>query len=219
MRKRVKNRLSESVAEIFYETRSAFPFRAVFLANHLTRVRCMTYDMFAAAGNTTYEEVVKTCNSSDGCTFFDTAERRYLIVFNDSPRRGATKPRINWTIAHEVGHILAGHFTELEALGETKLGPSNFQEMEEEADWFAANLLAPLPAIRALGATSAADVRDWFGLSQTAAEHRWHEYCRKRCPVVIERCFDGIRVCSVVKDAQMRKAFHAVQTGGALDVK
>ena len=93
---------------------------------------------------------------------------------------GASKARIRWTTAHELGHISAGHFIELAQNMPDIQQPSAFREMEEEADYFAASFLAPIPALKALRVRRPADIRDWFGLSQTAAEYRWSDLQRQQ---------------------------------------
>lgn len=75
--------------------------------------------------------------------------------------------RINYTLAHEVGHILLGHTG----------GPSD----EAEANRFASALLIPYAPLRAMGRAETRRVAEFFGCSLTAAG-----YALRRANVVTE---------------------------------
>ena len=47
----------------------------------------------------------------EGETRKDRSEAGYLIVYDD---RVVNKKRVRWTVAHELGHVFLGHFTEFE---------------------------------------------------------------------------------------------------------
>ena len=71
--------------------------------------------------------------------------------------------------------------------------------MEDEANYFAANFLAPSSAIRCLNAKSATDIRDWFGMSKMASENRFAEYLKNQNSPVIEQYFRRIPAKSIIK--------------------
>lgn len=174
MRQRVRELLDDTILYLYQEIPHAvFPVDPSSLAHRLACCRYMTYDQLASVSGTSYEEIVKACASLDGSTQYDPNTGRYLIAVNTSGRYNASPARIRWTTAHELGHIAAGHFIEIAESGCELVSPSDFQVMEEEADYFAASFLAPIPAMKRLQVRRAADIRDWFGLSQTAAEYRW----------------------------------------------
>ena len=209
MRKRVLDRLDQTIVYLYRNLRPAFPIHAVVVAKRLEHCRFVTYDELARMSGTSYEEVMRACRSVDGSTHYDPEKKRYLIAVNLPGRHILSRARVNWTIAHELGHIAAGHFTELLEQGCANPDPSASKEMEQEADYFAATLLAPFSAIRALGACSAEDIRDWFGLSGEAAEYRWREYREGgRDSRTIERYFERNYVQSSVKEDRRRAAFH-----------
>ena len=70
----------------------------------------------------------------------------YLIVYDDTI---GYLPRIRFTLAHEIGHIIMGHFTEFEKTS-LREGLTHAEKMvlEREADAFAAELLAPRTILR-----------------------------------------------------------------------
>ena len=98
---------------------------------------------------------------------------RYLVLYDDSmPAR-----RLNWTLAHELGHILLGH------LGE------ECPAAEREANVFAASLLCPTVALHYLEhrdgrALTEDDLTAVFPISREAAVNRLKDLRRtaKRQP-------------------------------------
>jgi len=188
---------------IFYLYRNfidpVFPIEPSIVIRKIPYCRYISYDRLAYVSHTTYQDVIAACNSLDGCTQYDIKKDRYLIAINDSDKYSASKARIRWTSAHELGHVLIGHFIELL---DTDKNPSDIKDMEEEADYFAASLLAPLPAIRFLRAKRPADIRDWFGLSQTAAEYRWTDYQRTKIDEHMANYFKIFCPRSNIKDNQ-----------------
>ena len=153
--------------------------------------RIVSYQNLAIAQHMSVRDIMEAFGSEDGCTHYDPKTGRCLVTYNNNGYR----PRIRWTLAHELGHILCGHFQELYALGRRGLSDELWQTMEEEADYFAASLLAPLPAIRKLNARSADDIRRLFGLSTAAANRRQREFLKARVPDddELEECFRTIR--------------------------
>ena len=203
MREDVRQKLDDAVLYLFRELRyPVFPVDPSAIARRVDRCRYLTYDELARISVTTYEEIVRACRSLDGCTQYDPVVKRYLVVINTSHRHGASRARIRWTTAHELGHIAAGHFIELAEHGHETVSAAAFDEMEEEADYFAASLLAPIPALKTLRVKRPADIRDWFGLSQTAAEYRWADLLRIPPDERLEDYFHVFLPRSVVKDAK-----------------
>lgn len=94
---------------------------------------------------------------------------RRLILYRESAPGGMR--RLNWTIAHEIGHALLCHSES------TRLS-------EAEADVFAAEMLMPEPAVRMLDKLFGYPLRPealtaWFNVSLGAAERRRAELNRK----------------------------------------
>ena len=177
MRKEAKARIDRAVLYLYRNAFSEilFPIQPEKVVHRLALCRYITYEELAMASGKTVRDVVKACNSSDGCTHYDPKKNRYLMAINTS---GRSRARTMWTTAHELGHIAADHFVELVNDGKLEALPSELVYMEEEADYFAASFLAPFPAIRLVRAKSAGDIRAWFGLSRTASEYRWEEYIK-----------------------------------------
>ena|GEM_PF-3124296 len=206
MRDDVRRKLDDAILYLFQEIRyPVFPLNPEEIVRNVYRCGYITYDELAAASKTGYRDVVKSCESLDGCTQYDPATGRYLVAINTSDLYGASRARIRWTTSHELGHIAAGHFIELAESGDRRMNPSDHLDMEEEADYFAAAFLAPIPAMRMLRVKRPADIRDWFGLSQTAAEYRWTDFHRQRED---QRLTDYFRLFRPRSKTKEFRAFH-----------
>lgn len=179
MRETAKTIINQSIYNIYLNIAQVrFPIDPVNVITMFPNCRIMTYDTLAGITGKTHEEIIQACESYDGCTKYSPTTDRYLILINDSSRNSRCAERVRWTMVHELGHIVCGHFGELSGVqsGEIQSSEIDNAEMEEEADFFAASLLAPLQALSIVGVKDIADIRKGFGLSQLAAEHRWSEF-------------------------------------------
>lgn len=104
----------------------------------------------------------------DGCTLI--ADDVYIVLYNDDVSL-LSPERLNWTLAHEVGHIYLGH-------------TQNGRKEEIEAHWFAAQLLMPEYVIRHMkqrfGFINIEDLIACFNVSIDAAINRLRSIARKR---------------------------------------
>lgn len=140
--------------------------------------RMLTYQQIAKLNRCSLQDVAVMCKSNSGATHLDTEQNRYLILYNASMNQG----RVLWTICHEIGHICIGH---LETIEEAEIAYTDWREpynqFESEADYFAWNLIAPLPIMREMGIRTTGEIQAIFGLSsQAAALHfdRYVKWCR-----------------------------------------
>lgn len=201
MRDEVRKRIDSQILSL-YERRivNGFPIQPMALLVRRKDCRLISYERLAEVSGRSVGEVILAMGSADGCTNYDPKKNRYLIAINDS---GRVRTRVRWTMAHELGHIHAGHFTELANGGRHSASPSELPYMEEEADYFAASLLAPIAAIRKIRAKNADDIRRWFDLSRQAAEYRWAEFLRCTEPTVLDSYFSWASAESAVKTGEM----------------
>lgn len=83
-----------------------------------------------------------------------------------------------YTIAHELGHIILGHFIEFEntALERGGLTKNEYAILEREAEIFAAELLMPMPILKRFKINSSAHIITLCNVSKTAAEIRLQEF-------------------------------------------
>lgn len=137
--------------------------------------RILSYKDLAKKSNSTINDVSLLCGSFSGATHYDASNNRCLILYNSAQNIG----RVRWTIFHEFGHICLGHLYMAEAkeiaAGEYR---HEYQVLEQEADFFAWNIIAPLPILRLFNVQSAEEVQARFGLSVQAATLHYNRYCR-----------------------------------------
>lgn len=105
----------------------------------------------------------------DGCTIYRSGIDCYIVLYNDEIR---CFEHLNWTLAHEVGHIYLGH---------TKDGAIE----EVEAHYFAAQLLMPDFSIHMIaneyGPVNVEDIKEIFGVSEKAAIKRISTMNKRTC--------------------------------------
>lgn len=141
------------------------------LADRVLNVRHMNFGdknvMFETIQN--YSRIINTSLTAyielktgllrDGCLLILDNDT-YLVLYNDKIK---DFHHLNWTLAHEVGHIYMGHI---------KDGPIE----EIEAHFFAAQLFMPEYSIwkikQTYGSVSKTDITEIFCVSQQAAEKR-----------------------------------------------
>ncbi|WP_284641217.1 ImmA/IrrE family metallo-endopeptidase [Paenibacillus silviterrae] len=104
--------------------------------------------------------------------------KQYLTIYDDTA--GYSSERIRWTLAHEIGHIFLNHLFDYELTSINRGGLTQYQyrTLENEADLFAQELLAPSYVLSKLGATLAADIEFICKISRQAAKYRAQELVR-----------------------------------------
>jgi len=126
-----------------------------------------TFQNYAYLTNTPIEKLRLSTGFQDGYTV--TNGDTFIILYDDKCAFG--EKHINWTLAHEVGHIYLGHETDE-------------QLQEIEAHWFAAELLSPELIIREIVKSrrlNSFDLQELFNISFEAAQKRVDSLNRKTC--------------------------------------
>lgn len=150
----------------------SFPVEPSAIVSHNSQIKFISYEKYSKDMGVSIRDLISICESYAGCTFYEQSTKRYLILYNTNPYR--TVPgRIRWTKAHELGHIVLGHFDHLSCNSSRKLSD---KELESEADYFAANLLCPMPLFKTFDVSSPAQIQSQFGLSKEASINRWNDY-------------------------------------------
>ena len=103
------------------------------------------YTDFASSLGTTIEGAKLQLYSNDGRIMYDNSTAKTYIYYNDTH----PKYRVRWNISHELGHLFLNHIDEKLKADKHNLGLSKLRlsEMEEEANYFAKMLIAPLPVV------------------------------------------------------------------------
>lgn len=124
-----------------------FPFDCIAVLNHYG-FRVFSYEM----AKRLHPELYSLCRGMSDDAFSDKTLR--IILYNDR----ICEQRIRFSLMHELGHFILGHTTES-------------KENEQEADAFAANLLAPEAVIKYQGFYTAPSLSSYFGVSIAVANH------------------------------------------------
>lgn len=144
-----------------------------------------TYQELSQKLDISVEGVGVCFGSEDGFVCYDASRDRYRLAY-DCERMG---PRMRWTLAHELGHIVLRH---LEDFPETSIARKQssvlLDILDKEADKFAGEILAPAPLLIGLAESSHLHTkefyyalsRDLFGLSRQAAYYRARTIYRYR---------------------------------------
>lgn len=92
---------------------------------------------------------------------------RYIIVYDDTID---DEHHNSWTIMHEIGHIILGHLTEFNTgdLSRTGLSDKEYEVLEKEAHYFAAEFLMPTAILRYFSIT-VEEIALLFDVSEDAA--------------------------------------------------
>jgi Predicted Zn peptidase len=92
----------------------------------------------------------------------------YITIYNENLH----PKRIRWTLGHEIGHIILGHLKFEKTYANIGLSGEEREVLEDEANIFCAELLAPFCILKELKATSIEKIREIADLSWVAAKNR-----------------------------------------------
>jgi len=105
----------------------------------------------------------------DAKTYRSRADGMYITVYDESQ----IPDRIRWTLAHEIGHIVLKHLEEFDLTEINRgLNSEQYRVLENEANAFAAELLAPLYILKRLNIENDYDISKYFLLSGEASRNR-----------------------------------------------
>lgn len=143
---------------------------------------------YARIMNCSFQHVLKDIiKSNDGTAKYINGHQ--FILYNE---KVASKGRIKWTIMHELAHIQLGHLTDFKEtqIQRTGLNDDQYKVLEDEADLFASQVLAPPIILEAFKINSAIRLKTLCGLSEKAAGYRYNDYLirqkRRRFPSLLE---------------------------------
>ncbi|MCM3594179.1 ImmA/IrrE family metallo-endopeptidase [Metabacillus idriensis] len=129
-----------------------------------------SYSALAEMNNLSIKDVIIGFQSMDGYVTFSPMDG-YSIAYNDQI---GSEGRIRFTLMHEVGHIYMKHLIDFEQtlLRRSKLNHNEYTVLEEEANVFARNALAPALVVKGLECREVKDLKEMFILSNKAADVR-----------------------------------------------
>lgn len=100
---------------------------------------------------------------------FCTVTENHVYIFYD---RTMPVGRQRFTVAHEIGHLMLGHVGPGMATTQNREPTGTEKPEEQQANQFAARLLAPACVLHEIGAMTPEDIVCFCGISRQAAEFR-----------------------------------------------
>lgn len=137
----------EKAYQLIYDAEyTSLPINFKVISKMFSNLEIRTYSWLCKLENKSLEEVCFWAKSDEGCCWYIVEEDRYLILYNDNIK---CKQRIRWTIAHELGHFILEHHKIFKdsIISKGYLNDSEYKIFETEANYFAKNLLAPIPVL------------------------------------------------------------------------
>ena len=135
----------QKVVDFFFEFNVCnFPIQIIDIIDSIPNCILCTYNEFVSAfGSSRSGYIQQRIKSEDGFIMLHKGD--YFIVFNDRIEIG----RRNFTLAHELGHLYLGHLTDFSetSLNRGGLTKAAYKVLENEANAFARNILAPITII------------------------------------------------------------------------
>lgn len=128
----------------------------------------LTYEQMALDNNCSIEDVCE-CLGTDGYSIYNG--NNYTIAYNNKKSHG----RINFTLAHEIGHIVLNHHKDFDVTSvlEDNFTKEEYKILENEANCFARNILAPAPLVSELNFWGILfKIPDFFDITLPAATTR-----------------------------------------------
>lgn len=161
----------------------------------------------------------------DGALFRAPQGKQGWGIFYNS--RISSPGRINFTLAHELGHFLLHRLAHPDGIkcGEQDMvrWDSGYAQLEQQANTFAANLLMPLddfrrriPASSNVDLDQISDHADRYKVSLIATTLRWLSYTERRAVLVVSR--EGYILWSRASPSALKTGAFFRTSGGPIEV-
>ena len=157
---------------------SNIPVKIKAIVRSFTNIRLVSYSKHMKKENLSYDAMIKFTGTKDACTDYYATVNFYIIYYNDIDRNITTSNRYRWNIAHELGHIMLKHHIthEKTRIFRSELSNSEYDELEEEADYFASLILVPHAALLGFQIKNANSIKIMCKISEPAAKRRYYEF-------------------------------------------
>ncbi len=179
MNKQDKVRIKAAVLSLLksYGRQISLPLKIKKVTKSMDNVRLIPFSTHMERHGLSYQEMLLHAGTDDAYTDYDASSGRYVIVYNDLDEKKLFSDRYRWNIAHELGHVALGHHQRHpeSRLFRNELSHIQYQQLEEEADMFAAYILVPhLVVLFATDGNNVNDIdlRSLCRISSKAAEYR-----------------------------------------------
>lgn len=160
--------IHKSIEFILNENINKFPFDCDEIINKRKWAR-LKYESLANERNVSIDDIIEAFGSADGFSIY--TGRNYTIAYNNTH---PSKQRIYFTKLHEIGHIFLEHFIQFKEtqINRSNLSDANYKILENEANCFARNVIAPAIIVKHLKLDTPTKISNYFGITYTAAKTR-----------------------------------------------
>lgn len=164
---RYKYCIEKSIKFIFEESINKFPFDSDTIIKKYKWAR-IKYEDLAKEHNLNLSDIIDAYQSEDGYSIYNG--RNYTIAYNNTH----IPKRIYFTKLHEIGHIFLNHFVDFEEtiLNRSNMTKSEYKVLENEANCFARNVIAPAVIVKHLELDTPTKISNYFGITKRCAKTR-----------------------------------------------
>ncbi|MBS4203694.1 ImmA/IrrE family metallo-endopeptidase [Lederbergia citrea] len=145
------------------------PVKVSSIIDSISDIKLLTYNQMKKITNLTEKEISDTNGSRDGVIRYLSNRKKYVIAYNENV---VSKKKINWTLAHELGHYMLEHLhqTNCSLSNGKSLSETESYIVESEANAFTRELLAPPPVLRALNVFDEKAISNLCDLTPSASK-------------------------------------------------
>lgn len=171
---------------------SNIPVKIKAIARSFANIRLVSYSKHMKNNNLSYDDMIRFTGTKDACTDYYAKANFFIIYYNNIDRNITTSNRYRWNIAHELGHIMLGHHIthEKTRIFRNELSNSEYDELEEEADYFASLILVPHAALLGFQIRNANYIKVMCKISEPAAKRRYYEFSEWKSHVSAQDEYD-----------------------------
>lgn len=175
-RRRIKSAVVSVLDHYSKPLKLPVPIKSV--VKSFNNIRLVPFSQMMSDLNKTYEEIRSYAGTDDAVTDYNSADDRYLILYNDIDPIRLKSNRHRWNIAHELGHVALGHHKEYSQtkLFRNSLDNEIYKKLEDEANLFAAYMLAPHIVLNIVCDFDTTTIGQVCGISGKASEFRTECY-------------------------------------------
>ncbi|PFJ14955.1 hypothetical protein COD67_10580 [Bacillus cereus] len=159
---------------IFEAGITTLPINFKKIEKFFQNLKIHSFSWMARTHNMSFDDVCKWARSNEGCCWYRKSDDTYIILYNE---KIGTPQRIRWTIAHELGHFVLKHNlrSNEKVMSRGPLNEADYEIFEKEANYFAKNILVPIPVIAkiltSISTINLFDIAEICDISHEAAEH------------------------------------------------
>lgn len=151
----------------------SYPIDVFDIINKLDDCNILTFSDYSKRANISLVDTIRHLGSHDAAILKSFKKNKFMIFYNENIE---TLERIRWSIAHEIGHYILGHLNDNNCQMSRGLDDKIYDRCENEANFFAAELLSNLYILYKLDVKNYQSISSLCGLSIQASKNRYKTY-------------------------------------------